>query len=35
MTERCSKCGNYKTRGITIDALIIRENQILLIKRKS
>ncbi len=31
--EACPKCGQYSNRRIAIDALIIRDNNILLIKR--
>lgn len=31
--EPCSHCGRFANRGVTIDALIIKDNQILLIKR--
>lgn len=34
MNTKCLACGLYKTRGVTIDALIIRNTRILLIKRK-
>jgi 8-oxo-dGTP diphosphatase len=31
--EPCSVCGRFANRGVTIDALILREDKILLIKR--
>lgn len=31
--EPCLSCGRYANRGITIDAVIVRDNKILLIKR--
>jgi len=32
-SEPCSVCGRYKNRRVAIDAIIIRDNKILLIKR--
>jgi len=31
--QPCSDCGRYENRGISVDALIIKDEQILLIKR--
>jgi 8-oxo-dGTP diphosphatase len=31
--EPCTSCGRFANRGVTIDAVIVRENKILLIKR--
>lgn len=31
--EPCPVCGRYNNRGVTIDAVIVREDKILLIKR--
>jgi 8-oxo-dGTP diphosphatase len=33
--EPCPKCGRFANRGVTIDALIIRDDKILLIKRNA
>lgn len=32
-TQQCSYCGRYNNRGVSVDALIIRNGNILLIKR--
>src|SRR3989344_168461 len=32
-TQRCSACGRYPNRAISIDALIIQDNKLLLIER--
>ena len=31
--EPCSHCGRFANRGVTIDAIILKDNQVLLIKR--
>jgi ADP-ribose pyrophosphatase YjhB (NUDIX family) len=31
--EPCSHCGRFANRGVTIDAIIIKDNKVLLIKR--
>lgn len=31
--EPCPKCGNFTNRGVSVDAVIIKDNKILLIKR--
>ena len=33
--EQCSVCGRFANRGVTIDAVIIRNQMILLIKRRA
>lgn len=32
-SEPCPHCGRFANRGVTIDAIIIKDNQVLLIKR--
>ena len=32
--KKCLTCGNFPVRGVTVDALIVMEGKILLIKRK-
>ena len=31
--EPCPSCGRYNNRGVTVDAVIVKDNKILLIKR--
>lgn len=33
--QQCQSCGRYENRGISVDAIIIKDNKILLIKRGS
>jgi mutator protein MutT len=33
VSEKCPECGHYNNRGTTVDAVIISDNRILLIKR--
>lgn len=31
--QQCSQCGKYANRGVSIDAVIVKDNQVLLIQR--
>lgn len=33
INEKCSKCGRYANRGVSVDAIIIKDNRILLVQR--